>query len=202
MKNIMKQLCMVVVGSIIMGVGIALCVISNLGADPLTMLWQGFTNLLPMTLGQANLFVSGVILLIVFFLDKKQIHIGSFLNPIFIGLTTDFILPRVTVELPFVGNLGLMLIGLLILSFGVAFYALGNLGRGAYEALVFALVERLHRSIKLVRTSFDVIFALLGVIMGVSLTIGPILAIFALGNCIQFFVEQLSKVKLLQISEF
>lgn len=202
MKNIMKQLCMVVVGSIIMGVGIALCVISNLGADPLTMLWQGFTNLLPMTLGQANLFVSGVILLIVFFLDKKQIHIGSFLNPIFIGLTTDFILPRVTVELPFVGNLGLMLIGLLILSFGVAFYALGNLGRGAYEALVFALVERLHRSIKLVRTSFDVIFALLGVIMGVSSTIGPILAIFALGNCIQFFVEQLSKVKLLQKSEF
>lgn len=202
MKNIMKQLCMVVVGSIIMGVGISLCVISNLGADPLTMLWQGFTNLLPMTLGQANLFVSGVILLIVFFLDKKQIHIGSFLNPIFIGLTTDFILPRVTVELPFVGNLGLMLIGLLVLSFGVAFYALGNLGRGAYEALVFALVEKLHRSIKLVRTSFDVIFALLGVVMGVSLTIGPILAIFALGNCIQFFVEQLSKVKLLQISEF
>lgn len=42
------KLLMVIIGSMLVGLGIAIAVNSRFGADPITILWDGMNNVLPM----------------------------------------------------------------------------------------------------------------------------------------------------------
>lgn len=190
-KQGFKRIGIVILGSIIMGIGIHLTILSQLGSDPLTMLWIGLSDKLSISIGQANMLVSSVMLLIVFFIDRKELFIGSLLNPIVIALTTD-ILTNVSFQLDsLLFRVLLLVIGFTLMAFGIAVYSLASFGRGAYEALVFSLSTILHGSIRLVRTSFDCLFMLLGFLLGASLSFAPLLAILLMGVMIQFFVQRL-----------
>ena len=81
--------------------------------------------------------------------------------------------------------------GLVLLSFGVAFYALADFGRGAYEAVTFTLIHQLKLSVRTVRISCDLTFAVVGILLGAQLSIGPVLAILLMGTFIQFFIQGL-----------
>lgn len=188
-----KRLLLVLIGSCIMGIGISLSVMSNLGCDPLTLFWIGITYILPVTIGQANIIVAFCMLVIVFFLDRKQLHIGSLLNPLIIALTTDF-LNSFSVQIDSLyGRIPLLVIGFTLLALGIAIYSFADYGKGAYEALVFALITLWKKSIFIIRTSFDILFTILGIILGGSLSIGTILAIGMMGACIQTFMKILSR---------
>ena len=67
----------VILGSVLMGIGISFTIWANVGSDPMTVFWIGTAQKLSITVGQANIVVSLIILLFVFFMDKKQIHVGS-----------------------------------------------------------------------------------------------------------------------------
>ena len=87
----LKKLFFVVLGSFIIGFGISLTIAVNLGSDPMTLFWIGIANQLHITVGQANLLVCAVLLFIVFFFDRHQIHVGSIINPIAIAIVTDWL---------------------------------------------------------------------------------------------------------------
>lgn len=42
------KLLIVIIGSMLVGLGIAIAVNSGFGADPITILWDGMNNVLPM----------------------------------------------------------------------------------------------------------------------------------------------------------
>lgn len=176
-----------------MGMGIYLTIIGNMGSDPLTMFWLGLSNHLGITVGQANLLVSGVMLIVVFFMDRKEIFVGSLLNPLMISLTTDFLLNQKIILTSFWLQLIFFILGLLLLAFGIALYSLADFGRGAYEALVFSLNQLFKRSIRLFRTICDIGFAVAGILLGAQLSVGPLIAILLMGVSIQFFINYLSR---------
>ena len=192
-KNYGKKLLLVVLGSTVMGIGIYLTIIANFGSDPLTMFWIGLSNRLGIRIGQANLLVSALMLIVVFFMDRKEIFIGSILNPLVISVTTDFLL-RQTITIDSVGlRMMFFILGLLILAFGIAVYSLADFGRGAYEALVFSLNQLFKRSIRIFRILCDISFAIAGILLGAQLSIGPVMAILLMGVSIQFFINHLSR---------
>lgn len=190
-KKAFKRSVMVILGSFIMGVGIYLTIVGNLGSDPLTMLWIGVATKLGLSVGQANLIVSAIMLFIVFFIDRKELFIGSLLNPLVIALTTDF-LSRFSfqIDAPIV-RLLIFISGLAVMAFGIALYSLAGFGRGAYEALVFSLSDIFKLSIRVVRTAFDVLFTIIGFLLGGSISFAPFLAIILMGVWIQFFVQKM-----------
>lgn len=190
-KKAFKRSVMVILGSFIMGVGIYLTIVGNLGSDPLTILWIGVATKLGLSVGQANLIVSAIMLFIVFFIDRKELFIGSLLNPLVIALTTDF-LSRFSfqIDAPIV-RLLIFISGLAVMAFGIALYSLAGFGRGAYEALVFSLSDIFKLSIRVVRTTFDVLFTIIGFLLGGSISFAPFLAIVLMGVWIQFFVQKM-----------
>lgn len=189
----LKKLMAVVLGSFIMGVGISLTIAVNLGSDPMTMFWIGVANLFHISVGQANLLVCTVLLIYVFFADRKHIHVGSILNPIVIALVTDNMTFLNFQEYPYMLRIVIMIMGLIILAFGIAFYALADYGKGAFEAVVFTLSEKLNISIGVVRTSSDIALAILGVLLGATFAIGSLLAIVFMGTSIQLCLKFLQK---------
>lgn len=188
----LKKLFFVVLGSFIMGFGISLTIAVNLGSDPMTLFWIGIANQLHITVGQANLLVCAVLLFIVFFFDRHQIHVGSIINPIAIAVVTDWLAFMDLQSLSYGVRIILMILGFMILAFGAALYAIADYGRGAYEAVVFTVCEKGHIAVGIVRTSCDIILAILGILLGATAAIGTILAILCIGSGIQFFVKLLT----------
>ena len=184
----------VVIGSMIMGIGISLTIWANVGSDPLTIFWIGIAQNLSISVGFANLLVSAVILCVVFLLDKKQIHIGSLLNPIVIALTTEVLAMFIISFDNYVARSILCLVGLIILAFGIALYALADYGKGAYEALVFCLNKKSGINIGIIRTTCDILFAIIGMLLGGPIAFGTILAILCMGSAISFFVNKMKVI--------
>lgn len=194
-KEHLRKSIVVTLGSIIMGIGISLTIASNLGSDPMTLLWVGLSNTLSISIGQANVLVSAIILIFVFFLDKSHISVGSLLNPIVIAITTEvcgqFIVPIESMILSSI----VCLLGLLLLAFGIACYASINYGKGAYEALVFCISEKIAKPISVLRMFFDISFALLGVLLHAQFAIGTLLAIVCMGPSIGLFLKAIMRCK-------
>lgn len=188
----LKKLLFVTLGSLIMGIGISITIGVNAGSDPMTLFWIGIADHLHITVGQANLLVCAVLLVIVFFLDRHQIHIGSLINPAAIAIVTDHLAFSDLVTWPFIFRIAWMIIGFAILAFGIALYALADYGKGAYEALVFTVCERGHLTVGVVRTLCDVILAITGIGLGAPAAIGTLLAILCMGSGIQLFIKLLS----------
>lgn len=138
----LKKLFFVVLGSFIIGFGISLTIAVNLGSDPMTLFWIGIANQLHITVGQANLLVCAVLLFIVFFFDRHQIHVGSIINPIAIAIVTDWLAFMDLQSLSYGVRIILMILGFMILAFGAALFAIADYGRGAYEAVVFTVCEK------------------------------------------------------------
>ena len=84
------KLLVVILGSILVGLGISIAVNSGLGSDPLSLMWDGMSKVLSITIGQASLIVSGVMLITVLILDRKKINVGTIVNPIVTSYSTDF----------------------------------------------------------------------------------------------------------------
>lgn len=197
----LKKLTKVVFGSLIMGIGISLTISVQLGSDPMTLFWIGISQSLHITIGQANVLVCIILLLFVFFANRKHLHLGSVINPIVIALATDtFLFPQLA-ELPYMARILLMIIGLSILAFGIAYYALADYGKGAYEAMVFTLCDIFHLSVGMVRTGADVLLALLGILLKAPFSIGTLLAILCMGSSISLFIKLLQTLSLKNTSE-
>lgn len=190
----LKKLLIVILGSFIMGIGISLTIAVNLGSDPMTMFWIGVSKMLHISVGQANLLVCAILLVYVFFANRKHIHVGSILNPIVIALVTDNMTFLSFQDYSYSIRIIIMIIGLIILAFGIAFYALADYGKGAYEAVVFTLSEKRNLSIGVVRTSADILLAILGVLLGATFAIGSLLAIIFMGTSIQLCIKFLQSL--------
>ena len=188
----LKKLLFVVLGSAIMGIGIAVTIAAVLGSDPMTLFWIGIADQLHISVGEANLLVCAILLTIVFFLDRHQIHVGSILNPIVIALVTDQLAFLDLHAPPFAARVALMVAGFAILALGIAVYALADYGKGAYEAVVFTICERAHTSVGIIRTLCDIMLAILGVLLGAQAAIGTLLAILCMGSGITLFLRLLT----------
>lgn len=191
------KLLIVIIGSILVGLGIAIAVSSGFGADPITVLWDGITQVLSVTIGQASMLLAIIMLIIVLILDRKQINIGTLVNPFIVGAATDFFVGFNINSDNFIINIMMLLLGLVILGFGLALYSFANFGRGSYEALVLSIVEKYKFKLVYVRYCFDLLFLILGVVLGAKLSIGPIVAFLSIGYMIQIFMNVFKRNKLL-----
>lgn len=196
--NGLKKLALVVIGSIIVGLGVSVATISGFGADPITVLWDGITNIIPVTMGQASMILALLMLCIVVFIDRKQINVGTIVNPFVVGLATDFFAKYVIEVNNIVMKVILLLVGLILIAFGLALYSYANFGRGAYEGLVFSLEKKLNIKFSYIRTGFDLAFLILGVVLGGKLSIGPIIAFIILGSIIGKFINVFDNIKFLK----
>lgn len=190
----MRRVIRLIVGSIVMGGGIAIAMKGGFGVDPMALFWEGIHIQTGMSYGTANLLVSGVIILMLFFIDRSQLGIGTIVNSVLVSLSMDLIsLLPLESEL-FLIRLFLLLIGLVLLAGGIVYYGSANFGRGAFDGLIFGIVNRTNYSIRMIRSSFDLILVILGMILGAKLSLGPIVSVLTIGYMMQFFHTHLRQI--------
>ena len=87
-----------------------------------------------------------------------------------------------------------MLVGIVLFAVGTGLYAAADLGRGSYEAVTFALAEKNHWQVKVVRMILDAAMVVIGVILGGKFGVCTVVTVIVSGPIIQFPVGRAKRI--------
>jgi uncharacterized membrane protein YczE len=174
-------------GLTLYGLSIALMVVGNLGLAPWDVLHIGLTGHLPITLGEALVIVSFVVLLL--WIPLREVPgIGTVSNAIVIGVTADLFL-RVLERPDALWLRGLCTVGgVAICGLATAMYIGAQLGRGPRDGLMTGFARRTGLSLRLVRTLLEITVVVIGLLLGGVAGVGTVLYALAIGPLTQLLL--------------
>lgn len=184
-----RRLPQLVVGLVLYGVSLAMMVRGDIGLAPWDVLHSGLIRHVPITLGQAVVLMSFVVLL--FWIPlQEQPGIGTIGNALLVGLSADATLWLLDEPQAIAARVALMLGGVLLCGLASGLYIGAQLGRGPRDGLMTGLHRRTGLSIRLVRTLLEVAVVLVGLLLGGVLGIGTVVYALAIGPLTQLFLPR------------
>jgi len=176
-----------VVGLVLYGVSLALMVRGNVGLAPWDVLHSGFIAHLPITLGQAVVVMSFVVLLLWIPL-REQPGIGTIANALLVGFSADATLWVLDEPQALAARIAFMVAGVVLCGIASGLYIGAQLGRGPRDGLMTGLARRTGLSIRLVRTLLEIAVVLVGLTLGGVLGAGTVAYALAIGPLTQLFL--------------
>ena len=187
---------LLLVGLTVAHLGVTLFLQADLGSDPFNVMIQGLFRFLPwpafMTHGNVHVGVSFLIILVLLVVDRSYIRIGTLLcmilgGPI-IDLFTVVLAPVIHNGSPMAWRLLALVIGCVILAFGMTIVIKSQAGTGPNDLVAVVISDKLKRKFGVVRILVDVGFALAGYLLGGTLGIGTIVCACLVGPTAQIFM--------------
>ena len=192
----------VVLGNVFIGIGAAGLRLSLMGNDPYTAANMALSEGFHMGLGNYQLLVNVLLLIIQLIWGRAYIGFGSIVNMCFLGYIIQFVMPIIQTlvgdgnEKSFMYRFIYMLISLIILSFGLSMYQIANLGVSPYDYLALGMTEHFKPPYFVNRVITDAFCVMLIVVAACTgfiswadsnLGVGTVLAAFCLGPFVNMF---------------
>lgn len=179
--------------------GVTLFLLSDLGADPFNVFVQGLFRSLDRTLalswlthGRTHVGLSLLIILVLLFVDRPCIKIGTGLCMLFGGPIIDFftglLSPLLAGSDSLVLRLCMLVAGCVILAFGMTIVIRSDAGTGPNDLVALVLSEKTGWKFSLTRIGVDAFFALTGWALGGVLGLGTLICMFLVGPVAGFFL--------------
>lgn len=182
-----RRLPQLFLGLVAYGVSLALMVRGDLGLAPWDVLHSGLIRHVPLTLGQAVVVMSFVVLLA--WIPLREVPgLGTISNALVIGFSADATLALLERPDGLVLRIGLTIGGVLLCGLATALYIGAQLGRGPRDGLMTGLARRTGRSLRLVRTGLELGVVVVGLLLGGTLGVGTVLYALAIGPLTQLWL--------------
>lgn len=188
-----KRVAMSLFGVIICAISVGIFKIAALGVDPFQSFMAGLDSIVPISFGTLYVITNAVMLLFALIFDRHYIGIATFINLFLLGYITQFtyeFLQKIIVN-PNIGvRIACLVIGVVIICFGSAFYMTADLGVSTYDAVALIIVNTWEKGkFQYVRIITDIVCVILGVtlFMLAGGTIGNIPTIAGIGTIITAF---------------
>ncbi len=166
-----RRLPQLVLGLALYGASLAMMVRGALGLAPWDVLHSGFILHVPMTIGQAVVLFSFLVLLLWIPLREKP-GIGTVANALMVGVAADATLAVLAEPDSLALRVALMLGGIVLNGLATALYIGSQFGRGPRDGLMTGLARRTGWSLRLVRTGLEVTVVVIGLMLGGALGVG------------------------------
>lgn len=186
-----RRLPQLIFGLVLYGASLALMVRAGLGLAPWDVLHSGFIRHVPITLGQAVVLFSFLVLVLWIPLRERP-GIGTLANAVLVGLSADLTLALLDAPTDPVWRVLLLIAGLGLNGLATALYIGSQFGRGPRDGLMTGLVRRTGLSLRLVRTGLEVTVVLLGLLLGGVLGVGTVLYALGIGPLTQLMLPALT----------
>ncbi len=201
-KNLVKRILMSFFGVIICAISVGVFKIAALGVDPFQSFMAGLDNLIPLDFGLLYIIVNALLLIFALVFDRHYIGIATFINLFLLGYITQFsyqFLQTVIVEPSIFVRAACLVVGVVVICFGSAFYMTADLGVSTYDAVALIIVNTWKKGkFQYVRIFTDIVCVILGaalfVLGGGKISaiptiagIGTIITAFFMGPLIEFF---------------
>lgn len=180
-------------GVITCGMSVALFKQSAFGTDPFQCLCGGLDNAIPLSFGTLYMLVNLLLLAIVFFLNRRYIHLATLLNLFLVGYLVDFsesLLVSVCPEPSLWLRVIYLAVGLVVMCFSSAFYYTAHLGVSTYDAIALHLTAKKLGPFRLIRILCDLVCVGLGFLMGCRPGAVTLLTAFCMGPLISLFRDK------------
>lgn len=184
-KNNLSRVILVIVGTILMGIGIEIIVTANQGFDSVSTLILGLMNHSSIPFGRWSQLISLLFLLITFFYKRDMLGIGSIINTLLVGETINQTASMIQSMDFLQNNTFASFLGFCVMALGTAIYLTGELGSGPLEGMMFCVCDLLQVSLQKGRVILDFLIVSIGVLLGGTFGVGTAFAIFLLGPLIQ-----------------
>ena len=182
-----RRLPQLYVGLFLYGVSLAMMVRGALGLAPRDVLHSGFVRHVPMSLGQAVVLFSFVVL--VLWIPLREVPgLGTISNAFVVGLSADATLAVLVEPAAMTARVALMVGGVVLCGMASALYIGAQLGRGPRDGLMTGLARRTGLSLRLVRTGLEVTVVVIGLLLGGVLGIGTVAYALAIGPLTQLML--------------
>ncbi len=191
-------------GIFLVGMGVAFNNRAMLGNDPIGLVYDGIRNISgmhPMELGMTSNIVNVCLMVILFFLARRYISIGTIIYIVPYGTFVSFgtylytkIFTYSTLEIRAFSSA----IGCLLLYLGVAICITVDIGVDPLTGLTLFVRDITGKQYYIIKIIFDVTMLLLGIVLGGTYGVVTFLTAVAAGPLIHFFSKKLSKLSLFQ----
>lgn len=167
----------------IFGLGDSLLIVSNLGNAPWSVLAQGISSQLGITIGTATLLVSAMVLAMWLPL-KERPGFGTVMNILIIAGAIDvglYLFPEQNAIIP---RLSYVFLGIAMVGIGSAFYITCGLGPGPRDGWMTALHNRTGVRVGRVRLGIELTVLTLGWLLGGTVGLGTALFALLIGHSV------------------
>ena len=175
-----RRLVQLTLGLVLYGVSMAMMIEATLGLDPWDVLHAGLVEQTGLSFGTIVIVVGfGVLLL---WIPLRQLPgLGTVANAVVIGVATDLALAMIIPPEGLALRLGMLLSGVVLNGVAGAAYIGSQLGPGPRDGLMTGLVRRTGLSVRLVRTSLEVIVLGIGWLLGGPIGLGTVVYALTIG---------------------
>ncbi len=180
-----RRLVQLYIGLVLYGVSLAMMLLSTLGLAPWDVLHSGIIEYVPLTIGQAVVVMSFVVLVLWIPLREKP-GVGTISNAIVVGLSADATLAVVPEPSGIPVQVALLLGGVFLNGVATGMYIGSQLGRGPRDGLMTGLARRTGWSLRLVRTGLEITVVAIGWLLGGVVGVGTVLYALAIGPVAQW----------------
>ncbi len=182
-------------GLALFGLGEGLLIVSFTGASPWSVLAQGISLNVNLSIGTITLFISLVVL--IFWLPLKQRPgIGTILNALIIAMMIDICIKFVPTPENYISQLILAIVAVFTVGFGGGIYLVANLGAGPRDGLMVGLQKKTNMPIAAVRAFLEITVVTVGWYLGGTVGVGTLLFAFGIGPAVAlglFLTEKIFK---------
>jgi len=175
------------------GLGEGLLIVSFTGASPWSVLAQGISLNVNLSIGTITLLISIVVLLLWIPLRQKP-GMGTILNALIIAIMIDLCIKYVPTPSNYIYQLILAVISVIMVGIGGGIYLVSNLGAGPRDGLMIGLQKITNFPIAVVRATLEISVVSIGWYLGGTVGVGTLLFAFGIGPCVALGLFLVDKI--------
>ena len=170
-------------GLMLFGLGEGLLIVSFTGASPWSVLAQGISLNLDLSIGTITLLISIAVLILWIPLGQK-LGMGTIFNALIIALMIDLCIKFVPTPTNYFYQLILAVVSVITVGIGGGIYLVSNLGAGPRDGLMIGLQKVTNLPVALVRAILEISVVSVGWYLGGTVGVGTLLFAFGIGPCV------------------
>ena len=180
-------------GLTLFGLGEGLLIVSFTGASPWSVLAQGISLNVNLTIGTITLLISIAVLILWIPLGLKP-GMGTIFNAFIIALMIDLCIKFVPTPSNYIHQIILAIISVITVGIGGGIYLVSNLGAGPRDGLMIGLQKISNLPIAVVRGTLEISVVSIGWYLGGTVGIGTLLFAFGIGPCVALGLYLVGKI--------
>ena len=180
-------------GLTLFGLGEGLLIVSFTGASPWSVLAQGISLNINLSIGTITLLISLAVLVLWIPLGQKP-GMGTIFNALIIAIMIDLCIKFVPTPSNYIHQLILAIISVITVGIGGGIYLVSNLGAGPRDGLMIGLQKLTKLPIAFVRAALEISAVSVGWYLGGTVGVGTLLFAFGIGPCVALGLYLVDKI--------
>jgi len=180
-------------GLSLFGLGEGLLIVSLTGASPWSVLAQGISLNVNLSIGTITLLVSIAVLILWIPLGQK-LGMGTIFNALIIAIMIDLCINFAPTPSNYIYQLILAVVSVILVGIGGGIYLVSNLGAGPRDGLMIGLQKKTNLPIAVVRGTLEISVVTIGWYLGGTVGVGTLLFAFGIGPCVAFGLYLVDKI--------